>query len=123
MSKSAAGWRDISLPEAVVAVLREWKLACPPGGLVFPNWQGNVESHTSIRSRIWRPAQERAKIEQRYRFHDLRHFPASCLIADGANPKEIMADMGHASIQMTFVTYGHLFPEDAAPRRANRKCR
>jgi integrase len=55
---------------------------------------------------------------RRYRFHDLRHFRASCLIADGANPKEVMVEMGHASIQMTVDTYGHLFPEDAAPRRA-----
>jgi integrase len=36
--KSEAGERTIPLPPTVVAVLREWKLACPKGalGLVFP---------------------------------------------------------------------------------------
>jgi len=39
------------------------------------------------------------------------------LIASGATPKEIMVEMGHSSIQITFDTYGHLFPEDDEQRR------
>jgi integrase len=43
------------------------------------------------------------------RFHDLRHSAASMLIAQGANPKQIMERLGHASITTTMDRYGHLF--------------
>ena len=45
------------------------------------------------------------------RFHDLRHFYASTLIAANLNPKVIQARLGHASITETMDTYGHLFPD------------
>ena len=45
------------------------------------------------------------------RFHDLRHFYASTLIAANLNPKAIRARLGHASITETMDTYGHLFPD------------
>jgi integrase len=45
------------------------------------------------------------------RFHDLRHFFASMLIAQGENAKYICDQMGHSSIKVTFDTYGHLFPQ------------
>src|SRR5947199_6041691 len=45
------------------------------------------------------------------RFHDLRHTYASLLIAQGAHPKYIQAQLGHASIQTTLDRYGHVMPE------------
>jgi integrase len=43
------------------------------------------------------------------------------LIDDGANPKEVMVEMGHSNIAMTYDLYGHLFTdEDADTRRAQR---
>jgi integrase len=45
------------------------------------------------------------------RFHDLRHFFASKLIAQGETAKYVCDQMGHSSIQVTFDTYGHLFPQ------------
>lgn len=42
--------------------------------------------------------------------HQLRHTCVSVLIAEGANPKEIQDWVGHASIEETMDTYGHLFP-------------
>jgi len=45
------------------------------------------------------------------RFHDLRHFYASTLIAASLNPKMIQARLGHATITETMDTYGHLFPD------------
>jgi integrase len=45
------------------------------------------------------------------RFHDLRHFYASTLIAANLNPKVIQARLGHATISETMDTYGHLFPD------------
>lgn len=45
------------------------------------------------------------------RFHDLRHFYASTLIAANVNPKVIQVRLGHATITETMDTYGHLFPD------------
>ena len=42
--------------------------------------------------------------------HQLRHTCVSILISEGANAKEIQEWVGHASIEETMDTYGHLFP-------------
>ena len=42
--------------------------------------------------------------------HSLRHAAASLFIEQGFSPKRVQALMGHSTIQMTFDTYGHLFP-------------
>jgi len=47
----------------------------------------------------------------RPRLHDLRHTYTSLLIAHGAHPKYIQAQLGHASIQTTLDRYGHLMPQ------------
>ena len=43
--------------------------------------------------------------------HEARHTFASILIAAGVNAKAITEAMGHASVTMTFDTYGHLMPD------------
>jgi integrase len=40
------------------------------------------------------------------RFHDLRHFYASALIAENVNPKVIQERMGNATMAETMDTYG-----------------
>jgi integrase len=47
----------------------------------------------------------------------LRHFHASRLIADNANPKEVQVEMGHSSIKITYDVYGHLFQDEEADKR------
>jgi integrase len=49
------------------------------------------------------------------------HTCASLLIAAGVNPKALSVIMGHATIAMTFDTYGHLMPGglDEAAAAAN----
>ena len=41
--------------------------------------------------------------------HALRHFCASVWIEADFSPKRVQTMMGHASIQLTFDTYGYLF--------------
>lgn len=60
---------------------------------------------------FWRTAVKAAGLPQDTRFHDLRHFYASVLIAANLNPKVIQARLGHATIAETMDTYGHLFPD------------
>jgi integrase len=55
-------------------------------------------------------------VEPKYNFHALRHFRASMLIADEANPKEVQSELGHSTITLTYDLYGHLFRDDAAEK-------
>jgi integrase len=134
--KSKAGHRTIPMSPMVANALREWKLSCPRVGatdeqpgqlvLVFPNGLGKPESHANIVNRGFDPIQVKAGVADRhdtklddkgepvmvarYGMHALRHFFASWAIEQGFTPKRLQALLGHASIAMTFDTYGHLFP-------------
>ena len=46
-----------------------------------------------------------------FRFHDLRHYFASMLIASGLDVKVVQARLRHASATTTLNVYGHLFPD------------
>jgi integrase len=46
-----------------------------------------------------------------FRFHDLRHYLASLLIASGADVKVVQARLRHASAKTTLDCYGHLWPD------------
>ena len=46
-----------------------------------------------------------------FRYHDLRHYFASLLIADGADVKTVLVRLRHASAKTTLDTYGHIWPE------------
>ncbi|MGO6787604.1 tyrosine-type recombinase/integrase [Rhizobium ruizarguesonis] len=134
MPKSEAGQRTIPLPPMVVNTLKEWKLACPKSkaGLVFPNQAGNIEFHNNMLHRGLWPTQVAAGVAvatserddegkpvmaPKYTgFHALRHWYASWCInrkSEGGlelTAKAVQSRMGHGSIQVTFDTYGSLFP-------------
>lgn len=148
MPKSEAGQRTVPLPPIAVNTLKEWQLACPhsEAGLAFPNQAGNIEFHNNMLHRgLWateiaagvsvdtgqKDEEGNAILKPKYSgFHALRHWYASWCInrkADGGlelTPKAVQTRMGHSSIQVTFDTYGHLFPaadegeEMAAAERA-----
>ena len=46
-----------------------------------------------------------------FRYHDLRHYFASLLIAHGADVKTAQARLRHGSAKTTLDTYGHLWPD------------
>jgi integrase len=117
MPKSAAGHREIPMSPTVINTLREWKLVCPKGelDLVFPNRLGKVQPLPNLVRQAWRPLQREAGVidgegQPLFKFHALRHFAASLWIELGFSPKRLQALLGHASVQMTFDRYGHLFP-------------
>src|SRR5437867_4593959 len=79
-------------------------------GLVFCSPDGEPINPDTFAQRDWARALRRAGL-RRVRFHDLRHTYASLLIAQGAHPKYIQAQLGHASTQTTLDRYGHLMPD------------
>jgi integrase len=134
--KSAAGRRNVPLLPMVANALREWRLATPytEGDLVFPGESGPYTLSTLIKY-VWHPAQIAAGVvakDGRAKYpglHALRHFYASWCInrrVDGGLElplKLVQARLGHASIQMTADSYGHLFPrgDDGAEMAAAEK--
>jgi len=59
-----------------------------------------------------------------YRFHDLRHYYASALIASGLDIKTVQIRMRHASGKTMIDTYGHMFPDaDDATRETGQRGR
>lgn len=132
-TKTSAGRRQVRLSGEAQRVLREQLLARVPNelGLVFPTPGGAVWRKDNFMARIFRPAVRRAQLAP-LRFHDLRHTYAALMVAAGAHPKLLQAQLGHTSINVTLNTYGHLFPDafadvgdaldrlvDAARREAN----
>lgn len=81
-----------------------------PGEVLISNTWKAVAKPSAFNS-AWSRAVKKVGLPEGTRFHDLRHFYASALIAAGVNPKAIQRRMGHASITETFDTYGHLFPD------------
>jgi integrase len=120
--KSESGERSVPFPPLVANTLKEWKIACPHGDLVFPTGAGTVETHSNIVKRGLAPAEVAAGVvddagKAKYTgLHSLRHFYASWCInrkADGGLElplKTVQSRLGHSTLAMTADTYGHLFP-------------
>lgn len=53
-----------------------------------------------------------------FRFHDLRHYLASLLIASGADVKVVQQRLRHKSARTTLDCYGHLWPDRDESTRA-----
>lgn len=82
--------------------------------LVFPNSAGELEDAHNLLRRGLHKALDRAGL-RRIRFHDLRHTTASLLLANGVGIKQVQAQLGHASAQITLDVYSHLIPAAGAP--------
>ena len=116
--KSPKARRRIGMTETVRQLLAGLKEINQAGDndLVFPKGSVGLEPADAwidpdyFDAAIFAPIAAKAGLSG-MRFHDLRHFFASMLIAQGESPKYIQDQMGHSSIQVTFDTYGHLFPQ------------
>ena len=110
--KTRASRRVIPLDDlvlnAVTAHMQRW--APGPGELLITNRLGRPVQRNSFGD-CWREAVKAAGLPAGTRFHDLRHFYATTLIAAGLHPKVVQERLGHATIAETMDTYGHLFPD------------
>jgi hypothetical protein len=61
---------------------------------------------SNFRRRVWLPATKTAGV-QGLRLHDLRHTAATLALTAGANPRELMARIGHSS-QAAALRYQHV---------------
>lgn len=111
--KTAGSVRSIDLGPSVMADLKKWKVACPPNDLdlVFPTEKGNPINYSNMVQRYYQPALTKAKIKEKFRFHDLRHCYASIQIENGQNVVYISKQLGHSSPTVTLNVYAHLMKE------------
>lgn len=87
------------------AQVKDW----PPDRrrLVFPNSVGRVTRYGTFRNDVWLPLLTLAGLPYR-KPHAMRHSYATWLLEGGADLRYVKDQMGHASIEETEGTYGHL---------------
>jgi integrase len=129
--KSAAGKRDIMMPDVVLDTLRalrkqeqERRLALGLGKLtddllIFTRLDGSPQSPLTL-SKEWRKAATSAGLSG-ISFHALRHTHASALIDAGIDVVKISKRLGHANPTITLTIYAHLFAkrEDKSAQAIN----
>lgn len=111
--KTRRSVRAIALAPTLVSELRLHRVASSFSGeddLIFASKRGTPLDGRNMVRELFDPAVRRAGLS-RMRFHDLRHSFASLLIAQGAHPKYISEQLGHASAQITMDRYSHLFDQ------------
>ncbi len=110
--KADASIRTVALSPVVLEALAAHLEAFPvgPDGLVVPYRNGRAIRRNRF-GYMWRQSLARAGLATDFRYHDLRHYFASVLIAGGCSPKEVQKALGDASTTVVFDTYGHLMPD------------
>lgn len=100
-----------------LAVQLSASVASWPGETVVTNGIGGPASPWAV-ERAVRAARKRTDLPDGFRFHDLRHYFASLLIAAGTDVKVVQARLRHASATTTLNTYAHLWPDADESARA-----
>jgi integrase len=129
-SKTDAGVRTVN----VVAVLRDEldayraRSSGHPSALVFGTSTGNAQHRSHVRSRVLAKAVEKANerllkaetelLPAGLTLHSLRRTFASLLFAIGESPPYVMAQMGHATAELTLGIYARqMNRRDGEPER------
>ena len=101
--KSRAGRRVVAFPDLITSDLRQHLEALPTDApLVFASSTGTPLAHSNFRRRVWLPALDAAGLPGIH-FHDLRHTGNQLIANAGANPRELMARMGHDSSRAALI--------------------
>ncbi|TNM68120.1 site-specific integrase [Streptomyces sp. NP160] len=115
--------RDVYVPEELLAEVAAYVSAHRRGDrparwvLVAP---GGEPLHANTGGHRWRRACAVAGVTG-LRLHDLRHFFASGLIAQGIDVVAVQRALGHQSAKVTLDTYSHLWPSAEDRTRAAAK--
>ncbi|MCT9871761.1 tyrosine-type recombinase/integrase [Paenarthrobacter aurescens] len=81
--------------------------------LVTNEWGRAMSPHRL--EHYFREARNAVKgLPEGFRFHDLRHYFASLLIAQGLDVKVVQKSLRHSSAKTTLDTYGHMWPDKEA---------
>lgn len=114
--------RVVDLPAELVDMLAAYIAAHRPGDdperWLFVGGQDDEPPHQNTVGHRWRRAKAAAGITRRLRLHDLRHFYASGLIAQGCDLVTVQTALGHSSPAVTLNTYAHQWVDSGDRARA-----
>jgi integrase len=117
-TKTAAGERIVPMFGSARLVLLEQKARSSwshAHDLVFPTVVGTPQNPATAVERELRHALRRAGLPRlAFRFHDLRHYAVSQLIAQGASILQVARVAGHSDPSVTLRVYGHLMADGLA---------
>lgn len=120
--KTAAGNRDVPIPEPVANLLTHWTekhFRENDGGYFFSTSGGRPFCYFALHE-SWKRLLKREDMPRRH-FHALRHFYASWLLRHGMPVADVSKMIGHSSHQMTLQVYTHALMEgDEAVRHVDR---
>jgi integrase len=115
--KSDASRTPIPIPNELALMLAA-ALKVGDGAHLVTNELGRAAGPWVIERAVRAARGEVADLPANFRFHDLRHYFASLLIADGLDVKTVQARLRHASAKTTLDVYGHLWPDRDESTRA-----
>ena len=110
--------RTVYLPDDLVRVLAAHLEKCPPMG--EEQWLFSLNGYVYNRNSAgnqWRSLRAKVGMDA-FTLHDLRHFFASGLIADGCDVVTVQHALGHSSASITLNVYSHLWPKAEDRTRA-----
>ncbi len=110
--------RTVYLPDDLVRVLAAHLEKCPPMG--DDQWLFSLNGYVYNRNSAgnqWRRLRAKVGMDA-FTLHDLRHFFASGLIADGCDVVTVQHALGHSSASITLNVYSHLWPRAEDRTRA-----
>ena len=112
LPKTPSSMRDVLMTPRLRSALHALRnTKHPDTDLIFRTPTGQPLDPRYVVRKQFEPALQRAGL-RRIRFHDLRHTYVTLAIQQGAHPKFIQHQLGHASIQTTLDRYGHLLLKD-----------
>lgn len=117
--KTVASHRTVPIPESVVDALAAHLAVHEPGphGLIVTSRQRQPVRRERYND-AWRVTRRTLGLPGWATPHDLRHYYASLLIAQGLDVKSIQSLLGHKSAVTTLDTYGHIWPKSEDRTRA-----
>lgn len=103
-----------ALLEAISVQLVRW-----PGEWVLSDDDGGQLGPWHVQRDMGQARETVDGLPEGFRFHDLRHYYASLLIASGADVKVVQHRVRHTSAKTTLDVYGHMWPDsDESTRTA-----
>jgi integrase len=125
----AVQWGDLEVKTATsrtpVPIPQELALRLSASVAAFPSRSGRIvtngtggEAGPWVIDRAVRASRTAAGLPDGFRFHDLRHYLASLLIASGADVKVVQSRLRHASATTTLNTYAHMWPDSDESTRS-----
>ena len=115
--KTEMSMTAIPIPDSFVGELKRL-LDGRTDGWVVPDDDGIQLGPWKVERHMRRIRKQVAGLPKGFRFHDLRHFFASLLIASGADVKVVQHRLRHSSAKTTLDTYSHLWPDTDESTRA-----